>query len=111
MSIAQLHDEARAREAEVAEERRRWTAVFAETKLQTQLPLNLLVASLGDHGMGTVTPTFLLPPWDNSDGRADSDVMVDWHQEPEARIRWFDEHPFAGRPTGFTVTHAFSRGN
>lgn len=109
MNIAQLYEVARAREAEVAEERRHWTAIFAEAKVEAHLPLSLIVASLGNPRAGIVTPTFLLPPWDNSDGRADPDVMVDWHQEPEARIKWFHDRPHAGRPTGFTAKYDFEQ--
>lgn len=109
MNIDQLYEAARAREAEVAEERRRWTAIFAKAKPDVQLPLDLIVASLGTPRPSVVVPTFLLPPWDNSDGRADPDVMVDWSQEPEARIQWFNDHPNAGCPTGFTVKYDFAR--
>lgn len=109
MNIDQLYEAARTREAAVADERRRWTAIFAEAKPDVQLPLSLIVASLGAQRAGTVTPTFLLPPWDNSDGLADPDVMVDWAQEPEARIQWFNDHPNAGCPIGFTVKYDFVR--
>lgn len=84
-----------------------WTNLCASRSINANLP-DTLFHHLLTHGLSVapdrrITPVFdNCPPWMSSP-QWDIDNYVEWMQDPEARLKWLNEHPDASHPTGFNI--------
>lgn len=54
-----------------------------------------------------IVPVFDGPPW--LEQRCSGFELVEWMQDPDARLKWFTDHPRCGEPANIVITFTVTK--
>lgn len=68
---------------------------------------HLIVSGLDVDPNRKIVPVFAGPPW--LEQRCDGFDLAEWMQDPDARLKWFAEHPDCAEPINIVITFTITK--